>query len=118
MDKTYSEAQGIPAFDWNRFLDQAEQGKVTDDELWNARHQSNDWVTCACGNQCAALPRNENGRPLDGELYTLGLDFADDIYEGHWSHARSVLSAIESRSSFLLRTMFATPNESGGQMPE
>lgn len=47
--------------------------------LTNAKRAAGSWVTCACGNQDARLPRHPNGTPLDFKLLNLGLDFATFI---------------------------------------
>ena len=41
-------------------------------------YYSNATVTCACGNQCHVLPR-ENNCPTDATLYSLGCVFSDYI---------------------------------------
>ncbi len=48
--QTYSEYIGAKPIDWNAFLDKPTYSL---EELQNACSKSNDWVTCACGNQCA-----------------------------------------------------------------
>lgn len=38
-------------------------------------NDAKDWVTCACGNQCAAIPRSEDSFPKDKTLRDLGMEF-------------------------------------------
>lgn len=76
--RTYQEVQqpGMP-FDWLQFFAQDEYSVQ---DLDAASTASGSWVTCACGNLCAAIPRDSMGSPLDDELRTLGLEFHDIIY--------------------------------------
>jgi hypothetical protein len=105
---TYAEQAGHPPFDWNAFLDRALAGDVkpsgAEHEFASGLAQS--WVTCACGNQCIAIPRSAlTGMPNDDELQILGSDFFDDIRRGHWRSAKSILAAIEARSAALIAAL-------------
>jgi hypothetical protein len=64
-----------------------------------------NWVTCACGQLCSVLPRNNMGRPLDVRLQMLGTAFFHRIEEKKWCEALSVLHRIEERSNELLERM-------------
>jgi len=101
---TYAETQGAPAFDWHAFL--AKQSH-TDDEWHLATNLAGGWVTCACGNQCAALERNPDGSPEDMHLYLLGENFALQILTRNFFEARKTLANIEQRSALLLNTQAA-----------
>ena len=72
---TYSEEMGQPPFDWHSFLTKKRR---TVKEWRAAEVLSHSWVTCACGNQCALLPRHKGcdqfpeGSPIDAQLFELG----------------------------------------------
>lgn len=110
--KTYSEEEGREPFDWNKFLDKDE---FTLDELKDACSRAGSWVTCAVGNQCSVIPRDEIGEPIDMDLFNLGLKFHYSILNMHESNenhgivygiyieeAREVLDKIEKRSAELI----------------
>ena len=125
---TYAESEGERPFDWNAFLDMAEHnGEVDYVEMEEASALANSWVTCACGNQCAALPRDEDGTPEDDLLKLLGCEFNNqlqdmlilngsdgwkdrDRFEAHVKEARRILGKIEKRSAFLLSQMKGEPS--------
>ena len=70
---------------------------------WNRlRVLSGQWVTCACGAQCAIIPRNTEGEPLDWELKQLGLAFHTAIDLENRSEAFDILMDIETRSIKLM----------------
>ena len=116
--KTYAEVSKKEKFDWNKFLDEriAEQPKtikgyydMPDDYIKEARKRfkkeirmSGEWVTCACGNQCSILDRDENGEPVDDELAELGSDFYYEVNDLEWKAAKLTLKAIEMRSAELI----------------
>lgn len=102
--KTYAEVNGKEPFDWNSALDNAikhgtSQRAIDRDIMLEA---SAKWVTCACGNQCASIPRVESGTlkgmPLDELLSHLGGVFYDYIAEENYVEAKQVLRDIEQRS--------------------
>ncbi len=101
---TYTETQGAKPFDWHAFL--AKQSH-TDDEWHEAVNLAGGWVTCACGNQCAALERNPDGSPEDTHLYLLGEAFGAYILERKLPDARETLDLIERRSALLLMAQAA-----------
>ena len=68
-----------------------------------ARLLSSSWVTCACGNQCAIIPRDTNGEPTDEDLSDLGYDFHHRIDDGEYTEALKVLELIEKRSLTLIK---------------
>lgn len=112
-DKTYAETRGEPPFDWWKALDNPTA--FADNEL---AVKAGAWVTCACGNQCAIIPRFQDGQPKDDELDSLGMRFYAAVESGNWSLAKITLRQIESRSSFLiseelqiLRSQPVTPAE-------
>ena len=114
--KTFAETRNVAQFDWNAFL---AKNEFTETEIINALNLAGEWVTCACGNLCAALPRNPNGEPLDYELADLGNKFYEAICSMDCSHsrcdvknmikwrdkARTILFMIEDRSAILLKPL-------------
>jgi hypothetical protein len=100
--KTYSETKKKPKFNWYDFLNRAIKGKVTIPEIANAKDDASNWVTCACGNQCSILPRDEEGEPWDDLLAELGRDFSFEIDDCNWKDALNILNKIEKRSALLI----------------
>lgn len=115
----YCEEMGQPPFNWNAFLAQEEYAAA---ELETAQSLAMSWVTCACGNQCAAIPRLEEGHPVDKYLRSLGAKFggiisgmrsANDapsstsLLECYRAEAKRVLTAIELRSAALIAQLKA-----------
>ncbi len=119
--KSFAAVSGYKPFNWTRFL---MRKRYTVSELEEARSLSGEWVTCACGVQCAALPRAVSNsdrftrnEPLDHELSRLGMAFHDRIIElrdavrdgtpfsRRRDAAAATLRAIERRSAKLLRSL-------------
>ena len=114
--KTYAESTGNDPFDWNAFLAKDE---FTEAELIKALDLAGEWVTCACGNLCDAIPRLANGMPIDCELELLGCNFHEAILSMETHHswddfeaalkkrdkARHILAMIEARSIELLKPL-------------
>lgn len=100
--KTYSEDQGKPSFDWNKFLNKR---KINDVDWDIAQGRAKSWVTCACGNQCDIIPRNSKGIPEDEVLAKLGADdgFYGAIKGRNITEAKNFLILIEIRSSQLIK---------------
>jgi hypothetical protein len=99
--KTYSETQGEPPFNWNLFLKNARKGRVTEAQKEDAIRRSSNWITCACGNQCDAIPRVLD-KPIDGVLARLGQFFYGHVAAERWDAATETLVKIEKRSSEIL----------------
>jgi len=100
-----------PDFDWFAFLDQDIES-ISQDHLEEANSLADNWVTCACGQLCAALPRDRGNCPEDEKLYELGMDFAYKISEVLdtqsnivKNEAVEILKAIEARTTLLLEQM-------------
>ena len=102
--KTYSEERGKKAFDWNKALSKKRISKETWKEL---QKKASDWVTCACGNQCAIIPRWYNGAPLDDVLTELGSvhGFYGAVQGRDKEEALHFLEMIEMRSAFLIKKL-------------
>jgi len=110
--KTYSEEKNRPAFDWNKNLDALIAGEeMSLEKLKELDDISGSWVTCACGNQCAIIPRNKAvGYPLDKKLHELGLDFCLEICDSEWTAAKEILKKIEARSDILIKELLNEKN--------
>lgn len=81
--------------------------KYKDTEKYKAKHKeavnlSGSWVTCACGNQCAIIPRDGDGRPTDMGLYALGHAFHNQIDLELYTEASKTLMQIEKHSAELV----------------
>lgn len=63
---------------------------------------SGNWVSCACGNQCAVIPRKTNGQPKDLVLARLGSEFYSTICSHNSYRALEILHLIEIRSAELI----------------
>jgi hypothetical protein len=98
----YSEQQGKEVFDWNLALDDAIKNGVIKERHEYLDHLSGSWITCACGNQCASLPRFSKGEPMDMSLAYLGEDFMDLIENKNFIEAKEILAKIEERTIVLL----------------
>lgn len=85
--KKYVEVKKKKTFDWNVAL--AKDCKdMTEKEVKKMDELAQQWVTCACGNQCAIIPRAEQetdirkpGSPLDEKLHELGTHFYTEAIE-------------------------------------
>jgi hypothetical protein len=99
MSKTYTETKNNDPFNWNQALSNSD---ITLGQWEDMENRANDWVTCAVGNQCAVIPRDEYGSPLDEELEWQGLSFMMAIQNRDIDEAKDVLRSIEMRSAELI----------------
>ena len=102
LKTTYASQQGERSFDWNKALLKKNWPKTVEDQAHLIKLAS-DWVTCACGNQCAIIPRSGSGYPTDFELKVKGCLFRVAIKAGNYILARKVLVSIEKRSAILIK---------------
>lgn len=107
--KTYAETRGAAPFNWTQWLTQQEEliksGQPLSDPEWEgAKTRAKSWVTCACGNQCAVIPRNSEGKPYDTVLTEIGGDsgFFSAIQDHNPTAALHFLSLIEQHSVYLI----------------
>ena len=105
--KTYAKSKGESNFNWNKALDIEIARKGKGFRKWtnnqnNLLNKSMSFVTCAVGNLCASIPRNDQDEPLDSILKNLGQSFYEFIECEHYEDAKIILERIEIRSSFLL----------------
>ena len=101
-NKTYCKKEKGYCIDWNQVLSIPEN-KITDDMWEQMRRNSQDWVTCACGNQCSIIPRDEFGAPLDFTLRYHGKDFYTSINQRNIEEAKIHLKRIEEISSKIIQ---------------
>lgn len=103
LKTTYFEEQTGQTFNWLSFLSKED---YTHEEWDNAVGRAGNWVSCACGNQCAIIPRyetgNMQGQPVDITLHDLGMRFFNNIKYKDIDTAKETLIAIEKRSSELI----------------
>lgn len=97
--KTYSELKRNKPFNWFEALSKED---ISDKEWVNLYHKAQFWVTCACGNQCAIIPRDNDGEPIDRKLTELGMQFYELIRFREREKALKVLNKIERRSNQLI----------------
>jgi hypothetical protein len=102
---TYTEQKGKESINWNDVLERGMKDELSEEEYMNFYELSLNWVTCACGNLCAAIPRNQFGVPKDKTLSELGKKFALNFYNGDFNAAKTTLEKIETRSTELLKEM-------------
>lgn len=101
-DKTYAVATGHVPFDWNKALDAAIEKEPVWQESGHLRALAKQWTTCACGNQCAIIPRTRQGMPKDEALARLGTDFWCHVCNCNWKAAKSTLEHIEARAAVVI----------------
>lgn len=102
--KTYAESRGCEPFDWNLWLAKAARDGATEEEWSQATLASSRWVTCATGNQCTIIPRDEKGQPKDAVAVILGggSGFDRAIMDRDIPRAQHLLRLIELHSAFLV----------------
>lgn len=85
---------------WNQRIKEArERGEFTADDI----EKSEDWVTCACGEQDSAIPRNTlSGSPQDAKLRSYGISFMFAVEEDDFDDAERLLGLIHNRAVELL----------------
>jgi hypothetical protein len=100
--ETYTQNKQATVIDWRAALTNE---PINWDTLGSA---SSMWVTCACGNQCVIIPRDESGRPLDTDLVYLGNAFHEFITNQNAEMALLTLTDIEERSEWLIQQILST----------
>jgi hypothetical protein len=124
--KTYAHQNGEDALDWNKLLTEVQIADIA--ALCRMSQWAKSWVTCACGQQCAVIPRKDSGCPKDVTLAIHGADFSsmlnnmrDTAYVFNYNHghvgerdsarrsfealrfnAKAKLASIEQRSAEVL----------------
>lgn len=99
--KSYMEEKTGETFNWYEEL------KKENPDWETLKKKAGDWVTCACGNQCSIIPRNECGCPHDDVLEHLGGSegFYGAVVDEDAEEAIHLLDMIEQRSAFLIKTI-------------
>ncbi len=103
--KSYAESVGHPAFDWWHALN-----NPTEYEHEELCAKAAEWTTCACGTQCAIIPRYNRGVPVDYDLFHDGVAFFSTVQNKYYNHAQIILTRIEARSARLIAEELAKLN--------
>lgn len=107
--KKYTETRGWNPFDWNKELSKR------DKDWYYLKRMSSRWVTCACGNTCAIIPRDDKGMPYDTVLSDLGHLFYEKVCDMNTRGAKATLKKIEARSSELIQEILKDDWIEGGE---
>lgn len=91
-------------FNWVAVLKDAVAGaQITEEDQDKLRIMAGNWPTCACGQLCKNLPKqNWDNKPLDNTLASRGLTFFHCIEEQDWTKALATFYKIEARTMELL----------------
>lgn len=108
LQTTYSEKLGRDPFNWNAFLNDDNLSSI---DWSDAVGRAGNWVTCACGNECSVIPRDDIGEPLDGKLAHSGMKFFRAIKARSAELALHQLRDIEERVSYLLSQPYYMASE-------
>lgn len=115
INTTYTQLSGRKPFDWFKALEAKNIKTLSIMGASDLSFRSSNWVTCAVGNQCGIIPRDNIGRPIDEKLLELGNVFSHNItaLRSHinWpqdaEHFRKIaletLNKIEQRSSEIIK---------------
>lgn len=111
--KTYTAKRHHEETDWNWVLSNwddiqdssKEHYKQESETKEHYKQESESWVTCACGNLCASIPRDEDGGPTDNRLHKLGMNFSRALRDEKIKKARRILNKIEKRSTKILKKL-------------
>ena len=101
-------------FNWFEVLKDLEQGdELSDKNYYTLTTMAGNWPTCACGQLCQALERNELGAPVDETLKTHGIKFAHLVRAKRWTCATHTMNQIEARTTELLAQLPAPSAQCG-----
>ncbi len=103
--KTYAESNSKPPFDWRKALQNALAQEPEEEHYEAMMKLAADWVTCACGNQCEIIPRDNKGAPHDLVLSNAGGNegFVRALRNRSWDDALNIIELIELRSAYLIK---------------
>tara|TARA_R110000822_G_scaffold27129_1_gene81254 strand:+ start:253 stop:570 length:318 start_codon:yes stop_codon:yes gene_type:complete len=88
-------------WNWYAYLDADKEVHI--EHYQKATDLSRCWVTCACGQLCKVLPKdNFTNAPIDKILFDLGVSFQDSIIYNNFSKGKLILDEIEQRTFYLL----------------
>ena len=68
-------------YDWPQIIRDLQADAYTEAGTREVREAAGDWVTCACGNLCDAIPRNPDGEPENISLASMGVYFEHAIVD-------------------------------------
>jgi hypothetical protein len=108
-------------FNWFLFFEQSAE-EISLEVLTEAEKLASNWVSCACGQLCKALPRgtsNSFSEPKDAELSKLGYKFHNAIESARYckkikksdslglrlADAKETIIQIEQRTNQLLQNL-------------
>lgn len=129
--KPYSVSRGKPFINWweelkvmRQIVEKEYRDRTAEEKkkLNYLARQASDWVTCACGNQCEIIPRdnrrfglssNPNAAPKDNVLADLGVKFYSDVSLENVNAAEETLQKIEERSAYLIKEELKKRNGTG-----
>ena len=97
-------------FNWYTELDKAIKQEPSEATYLDLKRRAYEWVTCACGQLCKALPRNCSGEPYDLKLTLSGIYFTKCIISKKWHKSLKVLNQIEARTAELLQEINTKQN--------
>jgi hypothetical protein len=90
-------------FNWLTELTELSKGKeINIHQGVELSRLAGGWPTCACGQLCDLLERNDDASPVDKELRILGLKFSDQVSGNKWCLALETFKKIECRTTKLL----------------
>lgn len=89
-------------FNWYTELENAIKEEPTEQKYAELKAMSRNWVTCACGQLCKALPRRACGGPQDQALFNYGTLFVIRILDREFGLALDTLNLIEKQTIYLL----------------
>jgi hypothetical protein len=93
--RDYLELKGFDQTYWGSVIIAAEKRRgFTEDEDECAL----SWVTCACGSVTSDIPRNEESKPYDEELFDSGGLFSELVSGDAFLEAAQTLVRIEARA--------------------
>ena len=79
--KSYAEKHKQVTTNWPKVIEKYITKGLTEEEIRKYRYRASTWPTCAVGNQCHVIKRDEDGKPDDLQLFDLGVSFAN-IWDG------------------------------------
>ena len=99
---TYAASVGAKQTNWPRVLKAAIKNEPTKKRHNELRNLAGGWPTCACGNQCAIIPRDGSGTPYDYFLCENGWKFYTSVLGRAWEDALADWYKIEERAAHLI----------------
>lgn len=111
--QTYCEVKTGKSINWYDRLNELKQLFKTNSIEYERKKalyhkDSLRWITCACGNTCDIIPRENSsmagpGKPVDDTLSYLGASFPSYIRTDNHDGGLNCLDRIEKRSAILIQ---------------